>query len=122
MIEEHRVLTFAADLIQSVWALELLIVLKRDPTRYWAADELIRELRGSQVVVADALNNLSAAGLAIENGDSRYRYQPVSPVTDELVSELVKLYALKPTTVTRAIVTSPNRKLQILSDAFRIKE
>jgi hypothetical protein len=122
MIAEEKALTFAADLIQSVWALELLIVLKRDPARYWSADELIRELRGSQVVVADALNNLRAAGLAVENGGSRYRYHPVSPVMDELVSELVKLYALKPTTVTRAIVTSPNRKLQMLSDAFRIKE
>jgi hypothetical protein len=41
---------------------------------------------------------------------------------DEMVAELEMLYALKPTSVIRKIVTSPSVKLQLLSDAFRIKE
>lgn len=121
MISEETVLDFAGSLFKSVWALELLLVLKRDPARVWQAAELIRELRSSQVVVTDALANLLAAGLIVEHETGRYRYHPVSSEIDGLVSELQKVYAVKPAAVIRQIVTTPNRKLQQLSNAFRFK-
>lgn len=122
MISEDTVLAFAASVFKSVWALELLLVLKRDAARVWEAAELIRELRSSQVVVADALGGLLAAGLITEQESGRYRYRPVSAEIDDLVSELQKIYAVKPAAVIREIVTTPNRKLQQLSDAFKFKE
>lgn len=122
MISEDAVLGFAAALFKSVWALELLLTLRRRHDRAWIADELIRELRSSQVVIAEALNNLVAAGLVVEEEGGRYRYQAGTPAMDEMVDELEKLYATKPTAVIREIVTTPNTKLKILSDAFRIKE
>jgi hypothetical protein len=122
MIPEETVLNFAASLFKSVWALELLFVLKRDPARAWRREEMIRELRSSQVVVTEGLNNLLLVGLAIEAEAGLYQYQPGSPALDEMVSALEKIYAVKPAAVVREIVTSPNRKLQILSDAFRFKE
>ena len=122
MISEDAVLSFAAALFKSVWALELLLTLRRGHDRAWTADELIRELRSSQVVIAEALNNLVAAGLVVEEEGGRYRYQAGTPAMDEMVDELEKLYATKPTAVIREIVTTPNMKLKILSDAFRIKE
>ena len=122
MISEDAVLSFAAALFKSVWALELLLTLRRGRERTWAADELIRELRSSQVVIAEALNNLVVAGLVVEEEGGRFRYQGGTPVTEEMVGELEKLYATKPTAVIREIVTTPNVKLKILSDAFRIKE
>jgi hypothetical protein len=70
--------------------------------------------------VRASLDNLSRAALVIEDDHSRYRYQAASKQTDELVEELARLYALKPATVIRAIVTPSNKKLQILSDAFKI--
>lgn len=121
MISEETVLDFAGSLFKSVWALELLLVLKRDPARVWQAAELIRELRSSQVVVTDALANLLAAGIIVEHEAGRYRYHPVSSEIDGLVSELQKVYAVKPAAVIRQIVTTPNRKLQQLSNAFRFK-
>ena len=122
MIPEDTILDFAGALFKSVWALELLLALKRRADRAWQTFDIIRELRGSQVVVTEALNNLIAAGLVIQDDTGRYRYQPGSAAVDELVTELENLYALKPTSVMRKIVTSPSAKLQILSDAFRIKE
>ncbi|HVY19458.1 MAG TPA: hypothetical protein VHA70_05180 [Bauldia sp.] len=121
MISEDAVLGFAAALFKSVWALELLLTLRRRGERAWLADELIRELRSSQVVIAEALNNLVVAGLVVEEQGGRYRYH-AGPATDEMVGELEKLYATKPTAVMREIVSSPNMKLKMLSDAFRIKE
>jgi predicted transcriptional regulator len=122
MMSEDGILNFAAVSLNSVWALELLLVLKRDPARTWDADEIIRELRSSEGVVAEALGNLMTARLAAKNESGRYRYQAAAAGLDEMVAELEKLYATKPTAVIRAIVTAPNRKLQILSNAFRFKE
>lgn len=122
MISEDAILNFAAVWFKSVWALELLLVLRRDPARLWNAEEMIRELRSSQVVVTEALSNLIAARLVIQDESGRYRYQAGTPSIDEMMAELEKVYAVKPAAVVREIVMSPNRKLQILSDAFRFKE
>lgn len=122
MISEDAVLEFAAAVFKSVWALDLLFALKRLRNRSWQPSEIIKELRGSRVVVTEALANLTAAGLVIEDDAGGYRYHAGFPSADELVSELEQLYAIKPTSVIRLIVSSPNEKLQILSDAFRIKE
>lgn len=121
MNSEDTVLDFAAASFRSVWALELLFALRRNPGRVWQASEIIAELRSSRVVVAEALNNLTTVGLVVEEGKG-YRYQAKLEALDELVDDLEKLYALKPASVVRKIVTTPNANLQILSDAFRIKE
>lgn len=115
-------LDFAGALFRSVWALELLLALKGRGERSWRASDIVKELRGSRVVVDEALNNLVAAGLVVQEDTGGYRYRAASPAAVELVDELEKLYAAKPTAVIRKIVTSPSTKLQILSDAFRIKE
>lgn len=121
MSSEDEVLDFAGASFRSVWALELLLTLRRGRDRIWQASEMIKELRSSRVVVIEALNNLIAAGLVIEEDGGGYRYGCTSDI-DGSVGELEQLYAVKPTVVMRQIVNSPNTKLQILSDAFRIKE
>jgi DNA-binding GntR family transcriptional regulator len=122
MNSEETVLAFAASIFRSVWALELLLVMKRNPDRNWKADALIRELRSSRVVVIEAMANLSAAGLVVQQDGDSYRYHPLSDEIDSLVSDLQRIYAEKPASVMREIVTNPNRKLQQLSDAFKFKE
>lgn len=121
MTSEAEILDFAGASFRSVWALELLLALRRAPRRRWAPSDIIKELRSSRVVVIEALNNLIAAGLVIEEDSGGYRYA-VTGAFDETVAELQRLYELKPTLVMHKIVNSPNTKLQILSDAFRIKE
>jgi len=122
MDSEDAVLEFAGASFRSVWALELLIALRRARDRTWTAAEIIKELRGSRVVVTEALENLLAAALVIEDESGGFRYRVASSAVEETIDALEKLYALKPTLVVRKIVTSPNAKLQILSDAFRIKK
>jgi hypothetical protein len=122
MIPEDTVLEFAAALFPSVWTLELLLMLKRDSARLWRADELIQELRSSEVVVSDGLGNLLAAGLLVEQEPGRFRYHPASPDLDAMVGALQAIYAVKPVSVIRTIVSTPNRKLKLLSDAFKFKE
>ena len=122
MASEGDILDFAGASFRSVWALELLLMLRRTRERNWDAAEILRELRSSQVAVIEALDNLIVAGLVVEEEGARYRYSATGRLEDA-VGELAQLYALKPAVVMRQIVNSPsNAKLQILSDAFRIKD
>ena len=121
MISESEILEFAGASFRSVWALELLLMLRRTRDRGWGASEILKELRSSQVVVIEALNNLIAAGLVIEEEGGRYRYNG-SGRLEQTIGDLEHFYMLKPALVMRQIVNSPNSKLQILSDAFRIKD
>ena len=76
MIPEDTVLDFAGTLFRSVWALELLLALKGRAERAWHASDIVRELRGSRVVVDEALNNLVAAGLVVQEDTGGYLYVP----------------------------------------------
>ena len=120
MAQEEDVLNFAASSIASIWALELLLLVRQD-RRAWTSVELMRQLRGSNVVIAQGLHRLQSAGLITEES-SHYLYKPRSPEIDALATELENLYRLKPVTVVSAIANAPQRKLQILSDAFRLKK
>jgi len=121
MNSEDTILEFAGASFRSVWALELLLALRRTRERSWSAGGIIKELRSSQVVVVEALNNLMTAGLVVQEDNGDYRYGGIGQM-EALVGELEALYSAKPTAVIQRIVNSPNTKLQILSDAFRIKE
>jgi hypothetical protein len=119
---EEDVLAFVASSISSLWSLELLLFVKRGGDRAHTRDELIRDLRSSHTVVADVLVALRERRLVAENEPGRWRYQPSTAQLDEAVSALEQLYTVKPATVIKAIVASSDRKLRLLSDAFRITE
>jgi hypothetical protein len=122
IVTEEDLTAFVAKTIGSVWALELLLLLKREPQRSWTTEVLIREMRGSQVVIADALKMLQEAGLVAQDSAGAHRYQAASEHLDQLASELEKAYATKPMTVIKAIVAAPSDKLRIFSDAFKFKD
>lgn len=119
---DDDVLAFIGASISSVWALELLLLLKREPRRAWTADGLIRELRSSPVVIDEALKSLQGAGLVLQDGKASYRYQAASLRLDELVSKIEEIYAAKPMTVIKAVVATPTDKLRAFSDAFKLKD
>jgi hypothetical protein len=121
-VAEQEILTFVAASIRSVWALELLLFLKRNSVKTWDRDNLILELRSSSAVIGEALASLEAAGLVVGDSDTNYQFHPASPMLDQVVSELERLYAAKPLSVINAIVSSPTMRLQMFSDAFKLKE
>lgn len=122
MGSEDEILDFAGASFRSIWALELLLRLRNGRDRAWHPAEIIKDLRSSRVVVIEALDNLMAAGLVVEEDSGGYRYHCGSGGIDEMITGLAKLYDVKPTAVVRAIVNSTDTKLKILSDAFRLKE
>ena len=113
---------FIRDFIKSVWHLELLLLLRRDASRRWNAESVVRELRSSMLIVADALKELERAALLARDEDGKHYYAPATPQLDELVQRLEMAYASSPTLVTHAIWSAPSLKIQIFADAFKLKK
>jgi hypothetical protein len=117
VVDQETVLAFVRSSIKSGWSLELLLLLYREPQKYWSVEALIRELRGSLHLVNESLDMLRTAGL-IAVTEAGVAYQPQSPERGELIAALADLYSNKPITVMKAIFASPNEKIRSLSDAF----
>ena len=118
----EEVLRFLRTWIASVWALELLLLLRRRRERAWKIEDLIRELRGSIGIVTTALSELQNAGLVTAEPDGSFRYRPSTPELDGTVAAVAKAYADYPYAVSQAIFTAPSHKIQLFADAFRIKK
>jgi hypothetical protein len=108
--------------LRSVWELELLLLLRRQRTRLWTCDELVRDLRASILIVSDALDTLQKAGLVSKNLNDQYQYWPIAPELDQLVEDVASAYASSPVAVTQAILSAPSSSVRIFADAFKIKK
>jgi hypothetical protein len=116
----HDLLFFISSSFRSVWALELLLLLKGDP-RTWPRAELVTTMRASELVVSKALDSLLAAGLASLEGEGA-RYMPVSDEVADYVERTEKLYAARPNAVRRAIVSASTGDIAAFADAFRLRK
>ena len=105
--------------IRSVWALELLLLLRRRP-RDWTAATLVTELRASSTVVTGALASLETAGL-VSCAEGRCRYAPASTLLDQMCDVLERAYIEKPVGVINQIVSARDG-MQSFADAFRLKD
>lgn len=121
MIPAH-IRAFLRATIKSVWALDVLVAMQSAPGKAWTVAALNERLRASASLVEDILAAFSRAGLVVRENDGRYRYSPASPALEALTSELAKLYAERPMTIIKEIVTAPNEKIRSFVDAFRLKK
>ena len=113
---------FIANCVRSVWALELLLVLRRDDRRAWNVDELTTELRSSAFVVADVLAGFQQAGLVAQDAEGRFRYAPAASHLDRAVEQIASAYAGRPLAVSKEILAAGNDKIRSFADAFKIKK
>lgn len=120
-VNDPDLLAFIRGSIRSVWALELLLLMRNRRDRDWTAEQLVQELRASTPLVSDVLNTFEAAGLVTRSTDDRYAYAPASAALARYCDTLDSAYRERPVSVVNAIVTAPNDKLQNFADAFRLK-
>jgi formaldehyde-activating enzyme involved in methanogenesis len=112
--------SFIGSSFRSVWALELLLLLKREH-RSWSREALITTLRASELVVNKAIDELVAAGLISVEGDGA-RYMPVSEDIAKNVTQVEKVYSARPDAVRRAIVSASASGATAFADAFRLRK
>jgi hypothetical protein len=111
---------FIREQLRSVWALELLLLMRRKADRSWSPQELVEELRASPALVTDNLAAFERGGLVVADEQGRYAFSPAAPLLASLCDQLDAAYRERPVTVINAIVSPPD-KLQALADAFRIR-
>jgi len=116
--ESSELQQFIVAYIPSVWALELLLLLRADPARRWSPTDLLKELRASTSLVDENLSHFERHGLALKE-DVGWRFAPASPHLETLAAELAALYRERPM-YTIGLIARPD-PLRALADAFRIK-
>ena len=114
-----EVLRFIAASFPSVWALELLLAL-RGERRLWTREELVEELRASELVVSRALEGLVVAGLASFEKEGAL-YLPVNADVDDYVRRSDELYRTRPNAVRRVIIAANSSGATAFADAFRLR-
>ena len=121
MASDDEVSRFIRSTFRSVWSLEVLLLLKRDQRR-WTDAEIVAALRASDLVVAQSLEALGAAGLVLADGPGEACYRPVSGDLAALADAAEILYRQTPDAVRRMIVSSPAGGLAAFADAFRLRK
>ena len=113
-------LRFIESSFRSVWALELLLILKSE-RRAWRPDELVSTMRASELVVSKAIDGLVSAGLASLEGDGAL-YMPINDEVGGCVEQLEKLYSVRPDAVRRVIVSASATGATAFADAFKFRK
>jgi hypothetical protein len=112
-------LSFIRASIRSTWALELLLLMRKQAGRVAAPEELVRALRSTPSLINTCLEQLQQAGLVVREDSGAWRYAPAAPALDQLTGELEAAYAERPVAVINAIMNTPSDRLKSFADAFR---
>ncbi len=121
-MQEKEVLDFIGAVARSLWTLELLTLIRQSPDKQWSVQDLVRALRASTQVVQRSVVELRTFGFVASAENGSIRYRAPSPKLDELAAAARTLYSLRPVAVMNVIATSPDEKLRLFANAFRLKE
>jgi hypothetical protein len=116
------------DVTAFIWAvidrletLETLLLLQASPDRSWTLDQLMHEMRSSQLAAEQTTKVLVSHGLvAAENGS--FRFCPRTPELESMAVRLAACYRERRVGVIRTIFSRPNEAVRSFADAFRIKK
>jgi hypothetical protein len=115
---------FLQTAVPSVDAAELLLLLQRDPSRWWTHAEIVTGLRPavlSEADVARYTDTFQARGLVAQGADKRVQFHPGSNELAEYARTLAQAYSERPVTLIRVIYALRDSKIRSFADAFRLK-
>jgi DNA-binding transcriptional ArsR family regulator len=121
MSDQGHLESFIGNSFRSVWAIEVLQFLADHNESSFSAEELITALRVSDAVVSQSVENLSAAGLAIVDGDGRIALHRGNEDQARLVDAAIDLYQKSPDKVRRLIVAQASPGVTAFADAFKLR-
>ena len=121
MSSDEEVLRFIAARFPTVWALELLLLLRRNGGSC-SRVELVESLRASQLVIGNALDALEAVRL-VSVDDECAVYTPANGAVDASIDRAEILYRRRPNAVCRAIVSARTggAGARAFANAFKIR-
>ena len=86
-------LKFVRRSFESVWALELILMMRRENTRCWSVSELTQQLRASELLVGGILPDLVRKGLVLETALGMFQYRSAAVELEQLVDKVAVAYA-----------------------------
>jgi hypothetical protein len=118
------VLDLIARHLDSMEQVQVLLLLRREPARDWAVNDIAAEVRVSPEQVAADLAILHRNQLlALAPGEPKsYRYAPATAALRAGVDNLEIAYNTRPVTLVRALYDRPARSIQSFADAFRLRK
>lgn len=119
---EPQLLAFIRTSIPSIWALELLLLLRRAAPGYLTRDELVQHLRATPTLIDRLLSQFQTSGLTARNEAGAYRFDCATQDISTLCEALAVAAEERPIALRDAIISAPNDKLRDLADAFRFKD
>jgi hypothetical protein len=119
----ERLKAFLEQRLSSFDQIEVVMLLRADPSRSWTAPEVAAALGTAPESAAMRLFLLASGGLiAFEpSAIPRYRYASVEADTNSMLQELSEVFATNRAGV-MAAVESPRDPIRSFSDAFKLKK
>lgn len=113
--------TFIKEQIQSVFNLEVLLLLHREHSRSFTSEEIANEL-GIEIDVVQHLSDLISANLLVTTsaGISKYYYAPGNRELASLVDQLAVAYSKKRVPILSLILAEHPDKIRGFAEAFRL--
>lgn len=112
---------FIGKYIYSIAQLEIILLLRSEPQKFWTADEITQKLYLQVEMTTKLLLEIVHRGLAIRT-DTGFRYEPMNSVDRNALDQLAEIYQERRVAVTAEIFSRPIDSLRAFSDAFRFRK
>lgn len=106
--------------IDNLDALEVVMLLYREQSRAWTADQVASRLRISARVARRELERMSTRGIAIL-GDA-FRFDGSDPERAAAVARIGAIYSTRRIELINYVASQTLKRIQSIADAFRIKK
>jgi hypothetical protein len=117
---EPDLIHFVRTSVRSIWALEVLLLLRRKAPTALTPGEIVADLRASPGLITRIIEQLVAEHLVVRDAAGAIRFE-CDPGLAKLCEALELAAQDRPIALRDAIHSSPNDKLRNFSDAFRLK-
>lgn len=108
--------------IDSVEAVEIIMLLRRSPQTYWSEQAVAEQLGMRPETARAKLQALHGRGIAaMGERTGAYRYAPKDERLKKALGELAAAYDDRRITVINAIYSANLERLRAFSDAFKVK-
>lgn len=109
---------FIFEFVDSVELIEVLLLIRNNPDRWFSADQISAELRSNPKSIANRIKRLASIGLLEqESGKDFFRFHPNSNELKEITNELANEYLLRRHTIFEIIFSSSKTARQF-ANAF----
>ena len=106
--------------IDNLDSLEVVMLLYREQTRGWTADQVASRLKISARVARRELERMSTRGIAIL-GDA-FRFDGSDPDRAAAVARVAAIYGTRRIELINYVASQTLKRIQSIADAFRIKK